>query len=126
MGATIYNEVYAVTYCLREHKTGKDFDECFKNVSQLPSEEQCYLMTSNFKLIRTIIGQKLYYSVGYENKTSKMSDCDLLLTEFQLGMLAALIHKERMQVYDDQLMIEALKDILSRIVKAKTDVEKQV
>jgi hypothetical protein len=33
MGATIYNEVYAVTYCLREHKTGKDFDECFKNVS---------------------------------------------------------------------------------------------
>ena len=32
-GATIYNEVYAITYCLREHKTGKDFDECFKNVS---------------------------------------------------------------------------------------------
>jgi hypothetical protein len=41
-------------------------------------------------------------------------------------MLAALIHEERMQVYDDQLMIDALKDILSRIVKAKTDVEKQV
>ena len=55
-----------------------------------------------------------------------MSDCDLLLTEFQLGMLAALIHKERMQVYDDQLMINALKDILSRIVKAKTDIKKQV
>jgi hypothetical protein len=55
-----------------------------------------------------------------------MSECDLRLTEFQLGMLAALIHEERMQVYDDQLMIDALKDILSRIVKAKTDVEKQV
>lgn len=55
-----------------------------------------------------------------------MSECDLRITEFQLGMLAALIHKERMQVYDDQLMIDALKDILSRIVKAKTDVEKQV
>lgn len=33
MGTTIYNDVYARTYCLREHKTGKDFDECFKNVS---------------------------------------------------------------------------------------------
>lgn len=49
-----------------------------------------------------------------------MSECDLRITEFQLGMLAALIHKERMQVYVDQLMSDAL----SRIVKAKTDVEK--
>lgn len=55
-----------------------------------------------------------------------MSECDLRVTEFQLGLIAGLIYKEKQQIYDDQLMIDALKDILRRIVKAKTDVEKQV
>jgi hypothetical protein len=43
-----------------------------------------------------------------------MSECDLRVTEFQLGLIAGPIYKEKQQIYDDQL------------VNAKTDVEKQV
>jgi hypothetical protein len=55
-----------------------------------------------------------------------MNECDLRVTEYQLGFLTAMMHQYKMNCYDDQELINLCKDLIWRLAKAREMVEKGV